>query len=598
MSAFLAIGNDTLGLPLPDIPHTVLVSLPTWNGVIGEAINQAAMHNTNMTGYPRFSIHRSVQKLTDICQEKFGFDGERCLPFPTQRTAEDGKEFIHAQALRLGMSSEVRIVHFCPNPPRNTSSKSLGTDQSIKPELCPSPFAEVHIVFFNAGTYKFARQFWQNCGLGISSRYAEHCLSLLGIPEFLCIQRPESLRCCGNPLSTRFNGTFLNSQNESELAFSTGSDAKAALRQRIADFFVRNEPSLLNVSEEDVFLFPCGMSAIWNVHQLLMDMRPLEKSVIFGFCYDDTLQVVERSGPGVIFYGHGRESDIDDLDHMLAEKQTECPSSPPILALYTECPSNPLLRTVNFPRLRELADKYNFPIVIDETVGTFANVDVLPFADIVITSLTKHVSGYPDVLGGSLVINPRMRYYSQLKSHLMSRYEDTYFDSDAIVMELNSRNFIKRMQIKNSNAEYICDFLRSRSVECGAPGESIGSHVIKDVYYPKYVSRDNYEVCRRRLPTGELDKENGGYGGVFSLTFTSMKASEAFFDALAVAKSTSFGMSFTMSLPYTMLVYYSDLEWASQYGADATLVRVSVGTEDKEDLLKIIETALTAAELA
>lgn len=197
----------------------------------------------------------------------------------------------------------------------------------------------------------------------------------------------------------------------------------------------------------------------------------------------------------------------------------------------------------------------------------------------------------------SLVINPRMPYYSQLKSHLQSRYEDTYFDSDAIVMERNSRDFLERMRIANSNAEYLCDFLRARSMEGGAPSEGIRGHAIKQVYYPKFVSRDNYEICRRRRPTGEPDTEHGGYGALFSLTFTSMRASEAFFDALKVTKGPGVGMMFTSSCPYTILCHSLQLEWAAQYWVDATLVRVSVGTENREVLRKAIETALKATEI-
>lgn len=196
----------------------------------------------------------------------------------------------------------------------------------------------------------------------------------------------------------------------------------------------------------------------------------------------------------------------------------------------------------------------------------------------------------------SLVINPRMRHHSQLRSHLKSRYEDTYFGPDAIELERNSREFLKRMYIANSNAEYLCDFLRTRSVEGGMPSESIRGHVIKQVYYPKYISRDNYDICRRRLPTGELDKESGGYGALFSLAFTSMRASEAFFDALKVAKGPAVGTVFTSASPYTILCHSLQLEWAAQYGVDATLVRVSVGTEDREVLRKVMETALKAAE--
>ena len=58
------------------------------------------------------------------------------------------------------------------------------------------------------------------------------------------------------------------------------------------------------------------------------------------------------------------------------------------------------MRSVDLSRLRALADKYDFAIVVDETVGNFANVDVLPYADIVATSLTKIFSGQADTMGG------------------------------------------------------------------------------------------------------------------------------------------------------------------------------------------------------
>lgn len=139
---------------------------------------------------------------------------------------------------------------------------------------------------------------------------------------------------------------------------------KDALRQQIANYFVRDElpaSTRTNVSKDDVFLFPCGMPALWNV--------PFWENRCIGFLYTDTLKIVDK---GAIFYGHGRDCDIDDLDAMLARKGTENPSTLPILALYTDCSSKPLLFTVNIPRLGALVDKYDFLVVIDETVGTFA----------------------------------------------------------------------------------------------------------------------------------------------------------------------------------------------------------------------------------
>jgi cystathionine gamma-synthase len=84
----------------------------------------------------------------------------------------------------------------------------------------------------------------------------------------------------------------------------------------------------------------------------------------------------------------------------LEEEFKRNPAVPPILALFTEFPSNPLLRSANLPRLRALADKYDFLIVIDETIGNFVNVEVLPYADMVVSSLTKIFSGASNVMGG------------------------------------------------------------------------------------------------------------------------------------------------------------------------------------------------------
>jgi len=94
------------------------------------------------------------------------------------------------------------------------------------------------------------------------------------------------------------------------------------------------------------------------------------------------------------------DSDIDELSTILETESKLNPSTPPILALFTEFPSNPLLRSANLPRLRVLADKYDFLIVIDETIGNFVNVEVLPYADILVSSLSKIFSGAANVMGG------------------------------------------------------------------------------------------------------------------------------------------------------------------------------------------------------
>lgn len=89
----------------------------------------------------------------------------------------------------------------------------------------------------------------------------------------------------------------------------------------------------------------------------------------------------------------GEDKDIDDLETKLKEGER-------ILALFCEVPSNPLLKTPDLKRLRQLADDYDFLIVVDETIGNFCNVSVLPYADMVVSSLTKIFSGDCNVMGG------------------------------------------------------------------------------------------------------------------------------------------------------------------------------------------------------
>lgn len=148
-------------------------------------------------------------------------------------------------------------------------------------------------------------------------------------------------------------------------------------------------------------------------------------------------------------------------------------------------------------------------------------------------------------------------------------------------MERNSRNFTQRAAKIDANAERICDLLHD------ATGPS---SPITEVFYPKWQTAAHY-AARRRLPAG-------GFGGLFSLTFASLRAAQAFFDALACAKGPSLGTNFTLACPYTILAHYEELDWAARYGVPSELVRVSVGLEDPAWLQDVFMSALRAAEEA
>ena len=119
--------------------------------------------------------------------------------------------------------------------------------------------------------------------------------------------------------------------------------------------------------------------------------------------YVDSVKVLEKWGPGCHFFGFGNEEDIDRLEALLEAESNKNPGYPPIMCLITEFPSNPLLRSPDLQRLRTLADKYDFLIIVDETIGNFVNVEVMSYADIVVSSLTKVFSGDANVMGGRSV---------------------------------------------------------------------------------------------------------------------------------------------------------------------------------------------------
>ena len=117
------------------------------------------------------------------------------------------------------------------------------------------------------------------------------------------------------------------------------------------------------------------------------------KLTIRSFPYIDTLKILQRWGPGCLFYGKGSSEDLDNLEW-------RCKKGEKFLALFCEFPGNPLLQTPDLRRIRSLANRFGFVVIVDETIGNFMNVHVLPDADVVVSSLTKVFSGDSNVMGG------------------------------------------------------------------------------------------------------------------------------------------------------------------------------------------------------
>ncbi|KAJ5594540.1 uncharacterized protein N7459_000748 [Penicillium hispanicum] len=590
----------------PNTDHAVSVSLPTWKANIGYEEGEDWVMSKMRCGYPRFFVHPIIQNLTrEIVHRVGNSDSETATLFASLRTARICQSFIVSK-VAADQSQDVRIVNFVPST--RTEAGSTAITSSLACVIYPKELAPV------------AKQVWQHSGNGISSRRGEFCLraledgflveekssttaesisqrrckgprryqgrgSLNGIsrsPSTPTVSSPDTPSAINSVEDDRDYAQFIEERFGRNLSTLHASQAKLAVRRRIAGVLTADvelsealetassEGRVAGISEDDVLIYPSGMSAIFNSHQTLMNTRGLLKSICFGFPYTDTLKILQKWGPGCLFYGHGSSEDLDDLEARLMKGER-------FLALFTEAPGNPLLKTPDLMRIRSLADKYDFAVVVDETISNFLNINVLRYADIVASSLTKLFSGDSNVMGGSAVLNPHGRYYKQLKETLGRDYEDIYWAEDAVFLERNSRDFVSRIDKINSTSEEITAMLKA-------------SPLVKDVHYPKYSpTRPLYDGLRN---------PNGGYGGLFSVTFHSTAEAIAFYDTLEVLKGPSLGTNFTLGSPYVLLAHYGELDWVRSFGVDPDLVRISVGLEDVSDLRSRVRRALDAVEKA
>jgi cystathionine gamma-synthase len=552
----------------------------------------------------RFFIHTSIQAFARDIIASHGQLGQQAMLFPSQGAARRCLDFVRQRA-NVTVAAGLDSVHL-----------GLDVSRDVSPmmrDLNPT----VSAVLYSPEALPITKQYWQHTGDGVSSRRAEFCHDLFNegllvpVAAVAAVARAQSptesaTKTCRGPrryqrpssvdsavvIPKYSNGQastyesqesvrFLEERFGRNLDLSLVQKAKSAIRRRIAGAvstnvdlsnlnFPRmefNSRGIANLQEEDVYLYPCGMNAIFNTHRCLLQARGPMKSINFGFPYVDTLKILEKFGPGCVFYGNASSTDLDGLEKRLLNGER-------FLGLFCEFPGNPLLTCPDLQRIRRLADQYDFALIVDESIGTFANVNVLPYADVVVSSLTKIFSGDCNVMGGGAILNPNGRYYNAMKLVLEWQYEDNYWPEDVIFMERNSRDFKSRIARINENSESICEAL-------------IASSLVKRVYYPKYSeSRSNFEACRL---------SSGGYGGLLSVTFHDPTHAMAFYDSLETAKGPSLGTNFTLTSPYVLLAHYQERDWAEGFGVEPDLIRVSVGLEETEELRGIFEKALTSA---
>ncbi|RWA13054.1 hypothetical protein EKO27_g2054 [Xylaria grammica] len=370
-------------------------------------------------------------------------------------------------------------------------------------------------------------------GLGFSTRLDEallpHVDSLIHIGEF-----PDGVDA---PKST----------------FLPEGDSHRALRECIAGLVMRACASERekSVEADDVFLYQVstlkspillftfsgyyirGMASITRLHEAIALLRS-GPTVFFGGVFHSTYRLFKECERGLKHYGRADDSDVDDFEIYL-EGGGEC------AYVFTEFPSNPILISVDLMRLRGLADKYGLFLTVDDTCASFANLDLLGAADVVVTSLTKAFSGYADVMAGSLVINPKSVRFSALKQAVSSRFHNELFEADAVRLLANNKDYLARCAIHSRNASALASYFHSLTPDSASP--------IARVWYPPYSPGSNHLEAFLRKPTAEYPAP--GYGYLMSVEFETVESAAAFYDAVNLFQGPHIGAHLTISFPYT-----------------------------------------------
>lgn len=240
--------------------------------------------------------------------------------------------------------------------------------------------------------------------------------------------------------------------------------------------------------------------------------------------------------------------------------------------IWLETITNPLLRTIDIRAIAELAHRHNILLVVDNTFASPYFVQPLELgADIVVHSTTKYINGHSDVIGGALVTN-NSELYDALKFYQNAAGAvpgplDTWLTLRGI------KTLPLRMRQHEENAYKVASFL-------------IGHPRIEQVYYPGLASHPDYEIAKKQL---------SGFSGMvsFQVQGTLEDVDKIVRRLKVVTLGESLGaIESLMCHPATMT--HSSIPRAKREarGINDTLLRLSVGLEDSEDIMQDLAQAL------
>jgi len=311
------------------------------------------------------------------------------------------------------------------------------------------------------------------------------------------------------------------------------------------------------------FAFASGMAATSTILELVdSGDHVIAMDDLYGGTFRLFDKVRKRSA--------GIEFDFVDLSNLDAIREAIKPNTKMI---WIETPTNPMLTLVDLKAVAEIAQEKGIITVTDNTFASPYNQRPIEFGiDIVMHSATKYINGHSDMVGGIAVVGNNEKLAEQME-FLQNSAGTIQGPFDSYLALRGLKTLALRMKAHNENGMRIAQWLTAHPA-------------IEAVHYPGLNSHPQSELAARQM---------SGFGGMISIVVKGgLKKASKFMQNLqlfTLAESLG-GVESLVNHPAIMTHASVPKETRKRLGISDSLVRLSVGVEDIDDLIDDIRNAL------
>ncbi|MEQ8358791.1 MAG: cystathionine gamma-synthase [Cytophagales bacterium] len=309
--------------------------------------------------------------------------------------------------------------------------------------------------------------------------------------------------------------------------------------------------------------FASGMAAVDAIVKLL---KPGDEVVSTNDLYGGTYRIFTK-----VFAQYGIKFKFISMANIEAIEEAITSNTK---LIWVETPTNPLLNIIDIQAVCKIAGSKNILTVVDNTFATPYLQNPLDLgADMVMHSVTKYLAGHSDVVMGAILLNSD-KLHEDL-SFIQNSCGGVPGPQDCFLTLRGLKTLHIRMQRHCENGKVIADFLHNHSS-------------VNRVYWPGIPTHVNHEIAKKQMKD---------FGGMISFTLKNDKI-EVALDVLKKLKLFTLaeslgGVESLSGHPASMTHASIPKEEREKAGLKDTLIRLSVGIEDAEDLVNDLNQAIS-----